>query len=83
MASQEGTDLRKWKLHVERGRQTWHYTENQDPSEQKFYDRYFLGLDVVRTRRDGQLGQADFPPQLCFGFIDLGWHLTLSNDLDF
>ena len=48
MASQEGTDLRKWKLHVEAGRQTWHYSEHQDPSEQNFYDRYFLGLDISK-----------------------------------
>lgn len=48
MAAKESTDLSKWKLHNDRGRQTWHYSENQSPEEQKFYDRYFLGLDIVR-----------------------------------
>ena len=48
MAAKESTDLSKWKLHNEAGRQTWHYTENQAPEAQKFYDRYFLGLDIVR-----------------------------------
>lgn len=48
MAVPQATDLSKWKLHNDRGRQTWHYTESQTPVEQKFYDRYFLGLDTVR-----------------------------------
>jgi hypothetical protein len=43
----EKTDLRKWKLHVERGRQVWKYNPDQRPDEQSAYDKYFLGLDIV------------------------------------
>jgi hypothetical protein len=43
----ERTDLTKWKLYVDRGRQVWKYNPEQRPTEQKFYDKYFLGLDVV------------------------------------
>jgi hypothetical protein len=46
----EKTDLRKWKLHVDRGRQVWKYHPEQRPEEQKAYDKYFLGLDVVRLQ---------------------------------
>lgn len=48
MAEFEGTDLTKWKLHVDRGRQVWEYKADQSPEEQKMYDRYFLGLNTVR-----------------------------------
>jgi hypothetical protein len=45
----EKTDLRKWKLHVDAGRQVWKYHPDQKPEDQQAYDRYFLGLDTVRT----------------------------------
>jgi squalene/oxidosqualene cyclase-like protein len=44
----ERTDLTKWKLYVDRGRQVWKYNPEQRPTEQKFYDKYFLGLDVSK-----------------------------------
>lgn len=41
------TDLTKWKLHVNRGRQVWKYNPDQKPEDQKFYDRYHVGLNTV------------------------------------
>ncbi|KAL8716522.1 MAG: hypothetical protein Q9225_006159, partial [Loekoesia sp. 1 TL-2023] len=41
------TDLRKWRLHDERGRQTWHYLRSDTEIEswpQSTADKYFLGL---------------------------------------
>jgi lanosterol synthase len=38
--------LTKWKLLVERGRQVWVYDPQQKPEEQKFWEKYFLGLDI-------------------------------------
>lgn len=49
MAEFQGTDLTKWKLRVDRGRQVWEYNPDQSPEDQKMYDRYFLGLNIVRT----------------------------------
>eukprot|EP01125_Pyxidicula_operculata_P010681 TRINITY_DN3518_c0_g1_i1.p1 TRINITY_DN3518_c0_g1~~TRINITY_DN3518_c0_g1_i1.p1 ORF type:complete len:776 (-),score=192.12 TRINITY_DN3518_c0_g1_i1:88-2415(-) len=43
-AGKEGTDLTKWHLEVERGRQVWRYNEKQTSNEQTFADKYFLGL---------------------------------------
>jgi hypothetical protein len=48
-SAMEKTDLRKWKLHVDAGRQVWKYHPDQKPEDQQAYDRYFLGLDTVRT----------------------------------
>jgi hypothetical protein len=45
MEGKEATDLRKWHLTTDRGRQVWHYDENQ--TEQNITDKYFLGLDIV------------------------------------
>jgi hypothetical protein len=44
---EEKTDLTKWKLLVERGRQVWVYDPQQKPEDQKFWEKYFLGLDIV------------------------------------
>lgn len=44
------TDLRKWRLHDERGRQTWHYLRSDTEIEswsQSTADKYFLGLPTV------------------------------------
>lgn len=60
MAEFEGTDLTKWKLHVDRGRQVWEYKADQSPEEQKMYDRYFLGLNTVRNNIIGALGANSF-----------------------
>jgi len=43
----EKTDLTKWKLTVERGRQVWKYDPNQKADAQMLYDKYFLDLDMV------------------------------------
>lgn len=45
------TDLTRWRLKNDRGRQTWHYLETEE--ELKAWplstaDKYFLGLDTVR-----------------------------------
>jgi hypothetical protein len=40
------TDLTKWKLFVDRGRQIWKYMPSSD-SVQTVVDKYLLGLDVV------------------------------------
>jgi lanosterol synthase len=47
---QERTDYSRWRLLDERGRQTWHYLENdEDAAEwpQTTADKYFLGLPTV------------------------------------
>lgn len=49
---QERTDYSRWRLLDERGRQTWHYLENdEDAAEwpQTTADKYFLGLPTVGT----------------------------------
>lgn len=44
------TDLSKWRLRCERGRQTWVYLEGEgEGEEQSFIERHSLGLDTVRT----------------------------------
>jgi lanosterol synthase len=49
---QERTDYSRWRLLDERGRQTWHYLEDDEDGEewpQSTADKYFLGLPTVRT----------------------------------
>jgi lanosterol synthase len=46
----ERTDYTRWRLLDERGRQTWHYLEDdEDVKEwpQSIPDKYFLGLPLV------------------------------------
>lgn len=46
------TDLRRWRLLDERGRQTWHYLETDEEVEkwpQSKADSFFLGLPLVGT----------------------------------
>ena len=48
---EEKTDIYRWRLLDERGRQTWHYLESDDEVEawpQSIADKYFLGLPLVR-----------------------------------
>ena len=48
----ERTDYTKWRLLDERGRQTWHYLEDDDDAKewpQSTIDKYFLGLPLVRS----------------------------------
>jgi len=43
------TDLTRWRLTSERGRQTWVYLEEgEEGREQSFIERHSLGLDTVR-----------------------------------
>ena len=44
------TDLRRWRLLDERGRQTWHYLRTDEEVKewpQSIADKYFLGLPIV------------------------------------
>ena len=44
------TDYSRWRLLDDRGRQTWHYLENDEENEkwpQTVTDKYFLGLPTV------------------------------------
>jgi hypothetical protein len=46
------TDYSRWRMLDERGRQTWHYLEDDQAAEkwpQTTADRWFLGLPTVRT----------------------------------
>ena len=46
----EKTDINRWRLLDERGRQTWHYMTTNDDAKnwpQSIVDRYFLGLPTV------------------------------------
>lgn len=47
------TDYSRWRLLDDRGRQTWHYLENDEENEkwpQSVADKYFLGLPTVLIR---------------------------------
>jgi lanosterol synthase len=46
----ERTDYTRWRLLDERGRQTWHYLEDDEDAKewpQSTADKYFLGLPTV------------------------------------
>jgi lanosterol synthase len=46
------TDLTRWRLRDDRGRQTWHYLETDEELKawpMSVADRHFLGLDTVST----------------------------------
>ena len=45
----EATDIDRWRLLDERGRQTWHYLSDEQLKKwsQSVADRYFLGLSIV------------------------------------
>ena len=48
----ERTDYTRWRLLDERGRQTWHYLEDDEDAKewpQSTADKYFLGLPLVRS----------------------------------
>ena len=47
----ERTDYTRWRLLDERGRQTWHYLEDDEDAKewpQSTADKYFLGLPLVK-----------------------------------
>lgn len=49
--TEESTDLGRWRLKAERGRQTWHYLTTDIEVElwpQTYADKYYLGLSLVR-----------------------------------
>lgn len=46
------TDLYRWRLKDDRGRQTWHHLETDDEVKQwpmTVADKYYLGLDTVSS----------------------------------
>lgn len=48
------TDLRRWRLADERGRQTWHYMSTDEEATlwpQNTVDKHHLGLDLVSESR--------------------------------
>lgn len=48
-SGKEATDLRRWKLRGEEGRQVWEYQDGTDPVHQSRTEKYALGLLTVRT----------------------------------
>jgi hypothetical protein len=47
---QERTDYSRWRMLDEKGRQTWHYLEDDEDAQewpQSTADKYFLGLPTV------------------------------------
>ena len=47
----EKTDLSRWRMKSDQGRQTWHYLKTDEEVQewpQAISDKYFLGLDTVR-----------------------------------
>ena len=51
-AADPATDLRRWRVLDERGRQTWHYLTTDKELEawpQTVADKHFLGLPLVRS----------------------------------
>ena len=49
---EERTDLERWRLLDERGRQTWHYMSSDEDAKawpQTIADRHHLGLPLVRN----------------------------------
>lgn len=47
-SGKEATDLRRWKLKVDEGRQVWHYIDGDEPVQQSLTDKYALGLLSVQ-----------------------------------
>lgn len=49
---EEKTDPTRWRMLDEKGRHTWHYLEDEEAVEgwpQSCADKWYLGLDTVRT----------------------------------
>lgn len=47
---EEKTDLARWRMLDESGRQTWHYVESDEAAQkwpQSYADKWYLGLDLV------------------------------------
>ncbi len=60
----EATDIQRWRLLDERGRQTWHYLETDEEVKtwpQSTADRYHLGLPLVSTISNSSTSEG---PQL-------------------
>lgn len=50
-----GTDLNRWRLKDDRGRQTWHYLESDEQLKQwpmTTADKHFLGLETASNQGD-------------------------------
>ncbi|KAI0506202.1 squalene-hopene-cyclase [Xylaria bambusicola] len=63
----EWTDLRRWRLHAEKGRHTWKYIDNPEElsksPHQTFRERYWLGLENGGIPELQHLGQHSDKPQ--------------------
>lgn len=78
----ECTDLRRWRLADDRGRQTWHYMSTDEGAKswpQNTIDKYHLGLEVVRTIASDRVAldadrARDRICQACHELLHL-WHL--------
>jgi lanosterol synthase len=47
------TDMGRWRMLDERGRQTWHYLEDDEEAKkwpQSTADKWYLGLQTVRSQ---------------------------------
>jgi hypothetical protein len=56
------SDLTRWRLKVEHGAQTWHYLESDEELKQwpqTRCDKYFLGLNFVKTRPASLMKKRD------------------------
>jgi hypothetical protein len=52
----ERTDYTRWRMLDEKGRQTWHYLEDDEDAEewpQSIADKYFLNLPTVSLTHEG------------------------------
>ena len=50
------TDHTRWRLRDDRGRQTWHYLDNDEELKEwrmTVADKYFLGFDTVSDSQKG------------------------------
>ena len=91
-SADEATDLKRWRLLDERGRQTWHYLEKDEDVArwpQSNADKYFLDLPLVRANSQSfstelckfmALTKAKY--RSCFDFR-LPKHLLPLSDADF
>ncbi|MCJ1464869.1 Lanosterol synthase (Oxidosqualene--lanosterol cyclase) [Pseudocyphellaria aurata] len=73
---EESTDLRRWRLADDRGRQTWHYMSTDEGAKswpQSTVDRYHLGLELDLP----SLPRAETPLASAFNALSFFSHLQL------
>ena len=63
------TDVTKWRLRCERGRQTWEYDElGESGREQNFIEKHALGMDTVSRCVGIDLGSCQCIITIMFTF---------------